>query len=130
MMWHRQVLELLIIMLAVVARRGYYEVQRPHISHVQVFHSGDRLAIGCSSILGLWAAVENVKLNDFGQTVPDVWLLQSLHIWGWLSALFPLGLMVLHRWLQLGNFVAGWGRGLLSFGLPIALLPVLCWFPR
>jgi hypothetical protein len=129
MMWHRQVLELLIILLAVVARRGYYEVQRPHISHVQVFHIGDRLAIGCSSILGLWAVVENVKLHDFGQTTPDVWLIQSLHIWGWLSAGLPLVLMVLHRWLRV-NFLGGVGRGLLSFGLPIALLPVLCWFPR
>jgi hypothetical protein len=130
MMWHRQVLELVIILIAVVARRGYYEVQRPHITNVSIFHIGDRLAIGCSSILGLWAAVENIKLNHFGQTAADAGLLQILSLWGWISAVFPLGLMVLHRWLRLGNFVAGWGRGLLSFGLPIALLPVLCWFPR
>jgi hypothetical protein len=129
MAWHRQVLELIIILLSVVARRGYYEVQRPHISHAQVFHIGDRLAIGCSTILGLWAVIENIKLHDFGQTTPDVWLTQSLHIWGWLSAGLPLMLMVLHRWWS-ANFLGGVGRGLLSFGLPIALLPGLCWFPR
>jgi hypothetical protein len=129
-MWHRQVLELVIILLAVVIRRGYYEVQRPHITDVAVFHLGDRLAIGSSSLLGLWAAVENIKLNHFGQTVADAGLLQVLALWGWISLLLPLVLLVLHRWLWLGNFVAGWGRGLLSFGLPIALLPGLCWFPR
>jgi hypothetical protein len=128
-MLHRQILEMLIILLAVVARRGYYEVQRPHISHIAAFHLGDRLAIGSSALLGLWALVEAIKLDELGQTAPDVWLLNSLHIWGWISAVLPLGLMVLHRWWS-ANFVGGVGRGLLSFGLPIALLPVLCWFPR
>jgi hypothetical protein len=128
-MLHRQILEMVIILLAVVARRGYYEIQRPHITNIAAFNIGDRLAISSSMLLGLWATVETIRLNDFGLPEPDAGLLQCLHVWRWLSTLLPLGLMLLHQWLRV-NFLGGLGRGLLSFGLPIGLLPILCWFPR
>jgi hypothetical protein len=129
---HRQLLEMVIILLAVLVRRGYYEVYRLKITNVPVFNFGDRLAIGCACTLWAWAATENLMLNDFGQAAPSFWLLQSLRIWLWISGLFPLLLLLLHFCFQRwgGNFLTGLGRGCLSFGLPIALLPVLCWFPR
>jgi hypothetical protein len=127
-----QLWQLLMILLAVVARQVYYEIYRLKLRNVQVFHAGDQFAIGLAVGLVIWAGLEWLMIAQFGQAGPTVWLRQSLQIALWVCGLLPIGLWLLQAGLKLrlGDWLTGVGRGCLSFGLPIASCAALCWFPH
>jgi hypothetical protein len=127
-----QLFQLLIILLAIVARQVYYEIYRLKLKNVQIFHAGDQLAIGVAVGLAIWAGVELMLIAQFGQAGPTMWLRQSLQIALWICGLLPIGLWLLQSGLKLrlGDWLTGVGRGCLSFGFPIACCAAFCWFPH
>ncbi|MBE9030307.1 hypothetical protein IQ266_11245 [filamentous cyanobacterium LEGE 11480] len=131
-MLHPQILQFLIILIAYIARKGYYEIYRPKITNVRILNYGDQLVAVASAVLGIWALGETWATYELGMDLPSLWLVKSLTTWFWICAAFPLLMLVINRWLKLklSDFFIGLGRGCLTFGVPIALLPLLCWFPR
>jgi hypothetical protein len=124
-----QLLQLLMILLAVLLRQLYTECHRPQIKNFQWFDFGDRCTILLSVGLGGWAMIELWLIQVWGHPAPSAGLIDSLRLWLWVSSLLPLSLSLL--WgcrIACGDWLVGMGRGCLSFGLPIALLALLCWF--
>lgn len=131
-MLHPQILQFLIILMAYLARKLYFEIYRLKISNVRILNYGDQLVAVASSIFGVWALLETWATYEMGMDLPSRWLVQGLTTWLWICLIFPLVMLLMNRLLKLklSDFFVGLGRGCLTFGVPIALLPLLCWFPR
>lgn len=131
-MLHPQILQFLIILTAYLARYAYYEVYRLKITNVRILDYGDQLVAIASAILGVWALIETWAVYELNMDLPSPWLERTLTTWLWICGFFPVAMLILNRWLKLklSDFFVGLGRGCLTFGVPIALLPLLCWFPR
>jgi hypothetical protein len=128
-MLHPEILQFLVILLTVLARKGYYELFRSRITNVWTLNFADRVVAVPAFVLGIWAFVELCGQVQFQLNLPSVELLLALRIWLITCSLIPAGVILVGwvwRW-RLSNFLIGLGRSCLTFGLPIGFLPWI-WF--
>jgi hypothetical protein len=124
-------LQWLILASAYLIRQGYYECLRDRISDRRRFGDGDGVVILAMLGVAGWTAMELHLAATTGQTVPSDGLMFVLRGILALSIALP-GLLFLLAWglrFWPGNFLAGVGRGLVSFGLAVTLLALFCWLP-
>ncbi|NJN49388.1 MAG: hypothetical protein HC805_05935 [Alkalinema sp. RL_2_19] len=79
-MLHPQILQFLIILIAYIARKGYYEIYRPKITNVRILNYGDQLVAIVAAVLGIWALAETWATYELGMDLPSPWLVKSLTI--------------------------------------------------
>jgi hypothetical protein len=131
-MLHPEILQFLIILAAYMVRKLYNEIYRRKITNVRILNYGDQLVALVSCVLGIWSLLEAWGVYQWKMDLPSQWLVKTLTTWLWICLGFPSVMLLLNRWLKLklSDFFVGIGRGCLTFGVPIALLPLLCWFPH
>ncbi|MFM2430734.1 MAG: hypothetical protein RLZZ511_1947 [Cyanobacteriota bacterium] len=124
-------LQWLILGLCYLIRQGYYECLRDRINDRRRFGDGDGIVILVALGTASWTAMEMHFAPLTGGTAPSSWLEAMLQGMLQLSIVVPGLLLLLVRGLRIwpGNFLAGVGRGFVSFGLGVALLALFCWLP-
>jgi hypothetical protein len=128
-MLHPEILQFLTIMLTFFARKGYHELFRPRITNMQWLNRGDLLIAVIAFGFGVWSYAEWATAMTIQTPVPSIWLRQSLHNWLLLSLIFPGWMLLLGLvWRgRLPSFLIGLGRGFLTFGVAIGIIPLIWW---
>jgi hypothetical protein len=128
---HPGILQFLIIMFAFFLRKGYHELFRPRVRNMTWLNYGDLFVGVVAAIVTTWVMVEVVLIMQGTLKQPTPWLMALLdHLLK--ISLIGIGAIVGIGWLcriRLPDFIVGVGRGLLTYGAPIALLSLWCWLP-